>query len=221
MLLVDQCFKCNFQFLMKDWSYLETRVVTWSLETVSLYSRDHSRPSASTHVITQDRQPLLTWSLKTVGLYSRDHSRPPASTHVITRDHVSEYSTTMTLPVVNNLYEVGHQVNVVPPWVDALGQQGEDWCLQLGEVPQQFKDPPLGSGRQPGNNTSRACGCTCVWVWCVWVWCVCGVCVVCVWCVCGVCGCGMCMVCGVCVSEWQYRYVPRTCKKLKRARLDQ
>ena len=130
--------------------------------------------------------------------------------------------------------------------MDALGQQGEDWCLQLGEVPQQFKDPPLGSGRKPGNNTSRACGCTCVCVWCVCgvcvvcVWCVCGVCVVCVSCVCGVCvvcvrcvcgvcmvcvrcvcGCGMCMVCGVCVSEWQYRYVPKTCKKLKRAMLDQ
>ena len=43
--------------------------------------------------------------------------------------------------------------------MDALGQLGEDWCLQLGEVPQQFKHPPLGGGRQPRNNTSRACVC--------------------------------------------------------------
>ena len=51
--------------------------------------------------------------------------------------------------------------------------------------------------------------------------CVVCVCVVCVWCVCGVCVVCVCGVCGVCVSEWQYRYVPKTCKKLKRARLDQ
>ena len=76
----------------------------------------------------------------------------------------SEYNVTMSLPVVNYLYEVDHQVNVVPPGVDALGQLGEDWCLQLGEVPQQLKHPPLGGGRQPRDNTSRACVCVCVCV---------------------------------------------------------
>ena len=45
--------------------------------------------------------------------------------------------------------------------MDALGQLGKDWCLQLGEVPQQLKHPPLGGGRQPRNNTSRAYVCVC------------------------------------------------------------
>ena len=116
--------------------------------------------------------------------------------------------------------------------MDALSQQGEDWCLQLGEVPQQLKHPPLGGGRQPGNNTFRACGCSvcCVWrVYGVCMWCGCGVCcawcvlcVACVWRVYGVCvvwvwcvlcvACVVCVsgVCGMCVCVWQFRYVPKS-----------
>ena len=76
---------------------------------------------------------------------------------VLCDTHVLEVSYVVVIPVVNDLYEVGHQVGVVPPRDDALSQQREDRCLQLGKVPQQLKHSSLRGGRQPGNNT--------LWTW--------------------------------------------------------